>query len=271
MHAFRYDSNTAKAVDLGVLPGVDESRAKAINNKGQITGESFFADPHAFLWDGKLIDLGLVFSSNDINDSGVIVGSRFFPGASERTAFRYPSANNNPQFEDLGPLPLRGGFVGSHASAINNNGDIVGYSWTKDGLTRAFVRKAVGLMQDLTSLIPHISGWLLTQATDINDKGEIIGNGVLNGNHRGFLLTPLSLSVGIDRYYQAIDPMALILSSRIYQIWVQIHHPHEIKVSEIKEVLQSMAPAERTAVLNRARRFADLGKAVEEAFEELKE
>ena len=45
-------------------------------------------------------------------------------------------------------------------------------------------------MLDLNNLIPANSGWLLQQATAINDQGQIVGYGTLNGQSEAFLLTP---------------------------------------------------------------------------------
>ena len=45
-------------------------------------------------------------------------------------------------------------------------------------------------MRDLNGLIPSGSGWVLTEARDINDSGRIVGTGWRNGEQRGFLLTP---------------------------------------------------------------------------------
>jgi len=44
-------------------------------------------------------------------------------------------------------------------------------------------------MQDLNILINDPS-WVLEEARDINDKGQIVGNGKYNGKMRGFVLTP---------------------------------------------------------------------------------
>jgi hypothetical protein len=45
-------------------------------------------------------------------------------------------------------------------------------------------------MKDLNTLLPAGSGWLLNTATDINDRGQIVGAGMHNGHHRAYLLTP---------------------------------------------------------------------------------
>ena len=68
-----------------------------------------------------------------------------------------------------------------------------------------------------------------------------------------------------ESLYAAIDPMALILSSKAYLIWVEIHHPHVPKVAEIQEVLRSMTPEEQKAALHQAQTLANYAKTVEEA------
>jgi probable HAF family extracellular repeat protein len=45
-------------------------------------------------------------------------------------------------------------------------------------------------MLDLNNLIPANSGWFLQAANAINDKGQIVGEGTLNGQIEAFLLTP---------------------------------------------------------------------------------
>ena len=45
-------------------------------------------------------------------------------------------------------------------------------------------------MQDLNTLIPRNSGWILNSVSDINVWGQIVGTGTFKGNPRGFLLTP---------------------------------------------------------------------------------
>lgn len=45
-------------------------------------------------------------------------------------------------------------------------------------------------MQDLNALIPVLDGWVLREATAINNVGQIVGVGDLGGASHGFLLTP---------------------------------------------------------------------------------
>lgn len=46
-------------------------------------------------------------------------------------------------------------------------------------------------MLDLNSLLADTTGWELTSAIEINNLGQIIGSGLLNGEQRGFVLTPI--------------------------------------------------------------------------------
>jgi len=53
----------------------------------------------------------------------------------------------------------------------------------------AFIYRA-GKMKDLNKLIPQNSGWVLKQATGINDSGQIVGWGMLHKQIHAFLLSP---------------------------------------------------------------------------------
>jgi len=195
VHAYRYDSRGVTAPeDLGVLPGHSQSYAFAINDKGRVTGVSIgpvAPHSHAFFYDKGMIDLGPAVSAKDINEAGQVVGARFVDGASHWTAYLCETSSASPKFLDLGPLPLPG-FVSSEAHGINEQGDIVGNSEAEHPLwqTRAWVRPAGGPMQDLNSLIPPGSGWLLNRATAISDKGQIAGMGTYLGQYRAYLLSP---------------------------------------------------------------------------------
>ena len=63
-----------------------------------------------------------------------------------------------------------------------------------------FIWDSVNGMRDLNDLIPSNSGWLLGDPFAINDSGQIVGLGFLNGDEqRAFLLTPIPPeSVSID-------------------------------------------------------------------------
>jgi probable HAF family extracellular repeat protein len=48
----------------------------------------------------------------------------------------------------------------------------------------------MGRLFDPNDLIDSQSGWVLSGAKDINNSGQIVGFGNLNGEERAFLLTP---------------------------------------------------------------------------------
>ena len=48
-------------------------------------------------------------------------------------------------------------------------------------------------MVDLNTLLPLNSGWVLMEANDINDNGQITGYGLHNGVGRAFRLSPYKM------------------------------------------------------------------------------
>ena len=91
---------------------------------------------------------------------------------------------------DLGTL----GGTNSYAYGINSDGQVVGASDSAGSGWRAFLYSG-GIMTDLNSLIDPSSGWFLSWADDINDSGQIVGTGFLNGQEHAFLLTPTAVPI----------------------------------------------------------------------------
>ena len=178
-------------VDLGTFGGND-AIAVAVNDSNQITGY-YTMGAHggayaAFLLSsgGRVVDLGrlngYVPIPVDVNNSGQVLGNVYTAGG-ETHACLYDGAT----LSDLGTFTS-----GSQSLAygLNDAGVVVGTSDSAAGALRAFIYDA-GVMRDLNELIPSDSGWLLTEARDINNVGQIVGAGVINGETRAFLLTPL--------------------------------------------------------------------------------
>ena len=183
-------------MDLGTFGGTC-GFAKFINSWGQITGQSALAGnrvSHPFLWDrGVLRDLGTLGGDNGdvswMNDAGQIVGEADLPGSQTHDAFLWERG----KMTDLGNLGQT-----SFAFAINNRGQVVGHSLTNDGTFHAFLWEKGGPMIDLNVFVPSegSSIALLTDAFNVNDRGEIIGIGFPPGIPPGevgshvFLLIP---------------------------------------------------------------------------------
>jgi probable HAF family extracellular repeat protein len=146
-HALLWQNGTM--TDLGNLGGVTGSIAVAINNAGQVVGDSdlpgdmFF---HAFVWTQAkgMQDLGVLpgdaySTAVGINDSGQIVGlsldANFNP---------HPVLWQNGVPIDLNTLiPGKSGLVLQLAESINSRGQIIGFGQTSTGDTHAFLATPV--------------------------------------------------------------------------------------------------------------------------------
>ncbi len=204
-HAFLYSGGPLQ--DLGTLGG-NSSLASSINRKGQVVGLSqtlygsdFNGFSHAFLYSGgSLQDLGTLGGgtvgvesrASSINNKGQVVGSSTISPHGRTHAFLWDSSNG---MQDLGTLAS---FDASFANDINDKGEVVGDSTltiTKTGgyqmISHAFLYSN-GQLQDLNE-IPHSSGWDFQQAKAINDRGQIVGAGTINGQPHAFIATPRSL------------------------------------------------------------------------------
>ena len=181
----------SRVEDLGTFGGED-GRVVAVNGRSLVG--FFSSEPHAdyaqhrsFLFTGgKLVPIGSLggqlTTARDLNSRDEVVGDGD-AGHGAHHAFLFAGGT----LRDLGTLA---GGRQSAAYAINERSDIVGFSEGSDHSARAVIVTA-GVMRDLNGLIPSGSGWVLTEARDINDAGRIVGTGWLDGEQRGFLLTPI--------------------------------------------------------------------------------
>ena len=186
--------------DLGLLPDHWVGGARGVNASGSIVGysTSLFSEARAVVWDDGPQDLGTLpggccSEAFDINGAGQIAGFSWLDGASHYHAVLW----EDDAATDLGTLP---GGTNSQAYAINASGQVVGTSWTTSqhpGDPHACLWHADTVL-DLNDLHDQPELWLLTEARDINDAGQIVANGVIIdedhpqfGMTHGVLLTPV--------------------------------------------------------------------------------
>jgi probable HAF family extracellular repeat protein len=194
-HAFLYANG--RMVDLGP-PGAYQATACAINDSGQVVGNyySTSSDSGPFLYaNGKITKLGspagAAASAFAINSTGQIAGAFYFPSRGTSHAALY----SNGIWTDLGAIP---GASGTHATGINTGGQVVGiavfpvtsYHPFKPGKHVGFIVRN-GSPVDLNTLVASNSGFTITDATAINDSGDILCDATnSSGYQHAILLTP---------------------------------------------------------------------------------
>jgi probable HAF family extracellular repeat protein len=165
---------SGKMTDLGNLGGTMSAGAQCANNRGQVIGQSNLPGEisHAFFWEeGVMTDLGTLGGDTSeaiwLNDAGVVVGSTDLPGNQIHHAVYW----SNGKIHDLGTVD---GDLCSKSLGLNARGQVVGKSTDCNAALHAFVWEEGGPMLDLNTLIAPGSGWQLTRALNINDRGEIL-------------------------------------------------------------------------------------------------
>jgi probable HAF family extracellular repeat protein len=220
--AFLYKDGILRS--LGFLPGGDDSVGFAVNASGEVAGTAYNGDQDQFPFlykHGNMMVIGPSGgSASGINDQGDVSGTG--PNGENAThAFVYHDGKGI----DLGTLP---GSVTSYSAAINNAMEVTGQSFSEDGsfdhaflwskgqmkdlgtLPNALESYGEGInawgdvvggtdigaflythgkMYNLNDMIPSNSGWTLSAGIAINDRGDIVGDGTVNGIGHGFLLT----------------------------------------------------------------------------------
>ena len=186
LQAFLYTSDSGASEIDSSWPS---SAAYGINNAGQIVGSARLAifsqnESHAFVHTpGQGIEIletlgGLYGLASSINDAGNVVGSSTISESGNiYHSFLYS--------RQRGMIDI--GCSNCTAADINNTNFVVG----QDQVLGAFIYSSeVGLVS-LQNLIPTDTQWQLAAASAINDNGQIVGSGRINGETHAFLLTPV--------------------------------------------------------------------------------
>ncbi len=182
-------------VDLSAETGLVIVQANAINAAGDVVGISQQKKQFvSFIYrDGVAAKLDVLGSAEHealgINAAGQVCG-RYRPADDDRVGRGY--LWHNGVAIDLGQLP--GPKQSLQPRALNDAGVVVGTSTVvAPGSPRqphAFVWQD-GTMVDLNRLIDgDHDGWVLNKAVDINNAGQIVGQGTHHGVPRAFMATP---------------------------------------------------------------------------------
>jgi probable HAF family extracellular repeat protein len=192
-------------LDLGALPGDQQSTAIAVNNHGQVVGRSFGPTGwRAFSWtvETGMVDLGLgtppsgpAFSEAvDVNESGQVAGWGVTSDGSNQ-AFLWSAATGMVILGSFTPVDLNAG------------GQVVGYGSGADGSLRAVSWTAGAGIVDIG---PGL-------ANAVSDRGDVVGQGqfVADGRtvRRAFLWNAADGMVNLGTV-AGDDSMAVAVNNR---------------------------------------------------------
>ena len=208
--AFSFAGETMN--DLGTLGG-PSSWAYGVNPNGIVVGKADIergknaGETHAFAVQTgpngaaaePMRDLGTLAGGRNsraqaVSGTGDVVGfSEVKTGAAKRAGVHAFLAAVGEPMRDLGTL---GQTNRSAAYGINDNGFIVGTASggaNKREAAVLWVQKEKGhrAAVDLNGRIAPHSGWVLTTARGVNNRGWIVGQGRVHGKRRAFLLKPI--------------------------------------------------------------------------------
>lgn len=216
-----------KRGSLSIPEGYNSGEAMGINSQGIVVGNVWLqdvSDKHAVVWQEDAVrPLGepkdfTNTEAKSVNDLGQILVKAYRSNLAELLEQAAGSAEldkgtaeasqilaNSWEFKQQSYLWHRGQWqaIGgmSLAHALNNQGQVVGSVWIdpKKALRpneRAGNHAALwedGEMMDLNEVLPENWGWALHEATEINNLGQIVGDGVFENKPCAFLLTPKHL------------------------------------------------------------------------------
>jgi probable HAF family extracellular repeat protein len=204
-----WPNSNAAPIYLPVSDEFPHSLAFSINASGNIFGDGCdadFVECHAAFWasstsapvalaspGGEFINTDSGFFSGGLfspglNNAGSMVGFAFNADFSEFRAVFWASSSSPAVI-----LSTTGEFTNGGAEGINDKRQIVGTAFNSDfSDAHAFLwASPTSQGVDLNTVIPPGSGWELIIARSINNRGEISGAGLLNGEQHAVALIPV--------------------------------------------------------------------------------
>jgi probable HAF family extracellular repeat protein len=173
------------------------SSLNELNNSGQVAGFSDLVGDltsHPIIGDRRgMKDPGTFGGDNGnaawLNDAGQAVGTADFPGNAMHHAFIW----QNGVKTDLGTVD---GDGCTNGVGINSLGQAVGTSTDCQGNVLHLFLWEDGSMLNLSGLILPGSDVVFNDPEFINDRGEIVGNGILpSGNQHAILIVPPAMGI----------------------------------------------------------------------------
>lgn len=174
------------------------SHAYDINDEDTVVGlagdDSFAYKP--FIWEadtGKImLPVNPDYSDGEwqavaLNNSGLIAG-HVITATNQHLPHYWPDRTATPV-----SIAMPANFPYGEIYGVNESGTMVGIMWsddTDDAEQHAFVYDHVNGVRDLNDQIDSLEDWTLNFARDINDAGQIVGGGELDGVMRAYVLTP---------------------------------------------------------------------------------
>ena len=225
--------------ELRPLPGDTVGFAFGINDNGQAVGVSglcsntsappaspFSPEPHAVLWekDGSPTNLGSLGGAfnvpGSINNRGEVAGASRSSKDGKIHAFLWTKATG---MQDLGIFPGTDVTGAGCCNMINNRGEVALLSANLTTGTMYALLWQNGVMYKLNDLIPKGSPWNLQSTSSINDAGEIVGSGLINGEVHAFRATPSYGEFGGENFSPAADGVTspTVLSEDAYKLLLQ--------------------------------------------------
>jgi uncharacterized membrane protein len=181
------------ATPIGALPGSIQSVARGLNAAGAAIGISSASggSTQGFVYlNGQETPIpppgGVSSTADAINNLGQIVGE-YYPSSTNLRGgrlFLYSESGSRDLGVVLDPANE------AAASSINDSGVIVGSAETISGPLAWIYTPETGFSDLDKDIVPN-SGWSLFGASGINNAGQIVGSGLLDGQQHGFLLTPV--------------------------------------------------------------------------------
>ncbi len=206
------------------LRELGSSLAHAVNDLGDLAGQAEALQgpeyvSRAFVLDARGFRLPATNGSSDWSSAALALSAGGHAvGYAERSNATHAArfAGDQP-VEDLDTLAN----VYSVAHDVNDAGVAVGlFVSSHEDDDRAFVHRA-GAMTDLNEMLETDEPWLIVEARGINNRGQIVGYGLLRERERAVLLEPQAAPGGPRARVRIAEPAAGSQFAQGEDVWLE--------------------------------------------------